>query len=78
IQRPYLPEPEPEPGIQGMFRRFIALVSDPATWRDYLWVVTDPFVAMFTAALPAMLILYGIWGYVLAAFAGDLIGHYGG
>ncbi|WP_309237234.1 sensor histidine kinase [Actinomadura sp. BRA 177] len=78
IQRPYLPEPEEEPGLHGYFKRFIALISDPATWRDYLWVVVDPFVAIFTAALPGLLILYGLWGYVLAAFAGDLIGHYGG
>ena len=78
IERPYLPEPEVEPGLQGYLKRFVALISDPATWRDYLWVVVDPFVALFTAALPAMLILYGIWGYLLAAFAGDLIGDHGG
>ncbi|GGT61706.1 histidine kinase [Actinomadura citrea] len=78
IARPYLPEPEQEPGLHGMFKRFIALISDPATWRDYLWVLTDPVVSVFTAALPALLILYGVWGYVLAAFAGDMIGHYGG
>ncbi|MFB4305239.1 sensor domain-containing protein [Actinomadura sp. GTD37] len=78
IERPYLPEPEPEPGVHGYFKRFIALISDPATWRDYLWVVIDPVVALFTAALPGLLVLYGIWGYVLAAFAGDMIGHYGG
>jgi signal transduction histidine kinase len=78
IQRPYLPEPGPAPGLQGIIRRSLALISDPATWRDYLWVVTDPFVAMFTAALPSVMIVYGIWGYLLAAFAGDLIGHYGG
>ncbi|MEU8344593.1 sensor domain-containing protein [Spirillospora sp. NPDC048832] len=78
IERPYLPEPEEEPGLTGLFKRFIALVSDPATWRDYLWVLTDPFVSLLTAALPAMLILYGIWGYLLAAFAGDVIGDYGG
>ncbi|WP_245918788.1 sensor histidine kinase [Actinomadura mexicana] len=78
IARPYLPEPEQEPGLSGMFKRFVALISDPATWRDYLWVLTDPVVSVFTAALPALLILYGVWGYVLAAFAGDMIGHYGG
>ncbi|NDU74964.1 sensor histidine kinase [Actinomadura sp. DSM 109109] len=78
IARPYLPEPEREPGLNGVFRRFIALISDPATWRDYLWVLADPVVCLLTAALPAMLILYGVWGYVLAAFAGDMIGHYGG
>jgi signal transduction histidine kinase len=78
IQRPYLPEAEQEPGLNGLFKRFVALISDPATWRDYLWVVADPIVSIFTAALPGLLILYGIWGYVLAAFAGDMIGHYGG
>ncbi|MFB9196933.1 histidine kinase [Actinomadura verrucosospora] len=78
IARPYLPEPEREPGVHGMFKRFVALVSDPATWRDYLWTLTDPIVSVFTAALPGLLILYGVWGYVLAAFAGEMIGHYGG
>ncbi|MEU9840153.1 histidine kinase [Actinomadura sp. NPDC048032] len=78
IARPYLPEPEREPGVHGMFKRFVALVGDPATWRDYLWTLTDPIVSVFTAALPGLLILYGVWGYVLAAFAGEMIGHYGG
>ncbi|WP_245667292.1 sensor histidine kinase [Actinomadura macra] len=78
IERPYLPEPEPEPGLNGYFKRFIAMISDPATWRDYLWMVADPIVVMFTAALPGLLILYGLWGYVLAAFAGKLLHHYAG
>ncbi|GAA0247273.1 sensor domain-containing protein [Actinomadura nitritigenes] len=78
IERPYLPEPAPEPGVMGAVHRFLALARDPATWRDYLWVAADPFVALFTAALPGLLILYGLWGYAVAAFAGDMIGHYGG
>ncbi|WP_307801911.1 sensor histidine kinase [Actinomadura violacea] len=78
IERPYLPQPDTEPGFQGVMRRFIALICDPATWRDYLWVVADPFVALFTAALPAVLIGYGVWGYLLAGFAGKLIGDHGG
>ncbi|WP_121433402.1 sensor histidine kinase [Actinomadura pelletieri] len=78
IQRPYLPEEEIEPGLQGMLKRFISLIKDPATWRDYLWVVVDPCVTVFTAALPGLLILYGIWGFAVATFAGELIGHYGG
>ncbi|MFI0486891.1 sensor histidine kinase [Actinomadura sp. 9N215] len=78
IERPYLPEPEVEPGIHGMIKRFVRLISDPATWRDYLWVVVDPILVLFTAALPGLLILYGLWGYALAAFVGDLIGHYAG
>ncbi|QXJ23246.1 sensor domain-containing protein [Actinomadura graeca] len=78
IERPYLPEPDPEPGIAGRLKRFIAMISDPATWRDYLWIVADPIVVVFTAALPGLLVLYGLWGYFLAAFAGGMIGHYGG
>ncbi|MDL4818339.1 sensor domain-containing protein [Actinomadura sp. OS1-43] len=78
IERPYLPLPAPEPGVRGLMRRFVALASDPATWRDYLWVAADPVVSLFTAALPGLLIVYGLWGYAVAAFAGDMIGHYGG
>ncbi|WP_242614211.1 sensor histidine kinase [Actinomadura roseirufa] len=78
IERPYLPEPEAEPGLPGRFKSFVALISDPATWRDYLWVSVDPFVLAFTAALPIYMILYGIWGFLLAAFAGGLIADHGG
>ena len=78
ITRPYLPEPEAEPGINGSLRRFVALLSDPATWRDYLWVIADPLVLLFTAAMPGVLILYGVYGFLLAAFVGDLIGDNGG
>ncbi|TDD84101.1 sensor histidine kinase [Actinomadura rubrisoli] len=78
IERPYLPEPPGEQGFMGLLRRFVALISDPATWRDYLWLMIDPIVVTFTAALPGWLILYGVWGYCLATFAGGMIGHYGG
>ncbi|MEU8799216.1 sensor domain-containing protein [Spirillospora sp. NPDC048819] len=78
IERPYLPEPPEEPGLNGIVKRFVRLLTDPATWRDYLWVVADPVVVIFTAALPGLLILYGLWGYALATFAGGMIGHYGG
>ncbi|WP_230421198.1 sensor histidine kinase [Actinomadura soli] len=78
IERPYLPQPEVEPGFQGMLKRFVRLITDPATWRDYLWVVLDPVLVLFTAALPGLLVLYGLWGYVVAAFTGRWIGHYGG
>ncbi|WP_243718704.1 sensor histidine kinase [Actinomadura sp. 7K534] len=78
IARPYLPEPADEPGAQGMLKRFVSRFTDPATWRDYLWVLADPVVVMFTAALPALLIVYGLWGFALAAFAGGVIAGYGG
>ncbi|GGV22743.1 histidine kinase [Actinomadura cremea] len=79
IERPYLPDPEiTEAGFLGRFRLFMARWQDPATWRDYLWLLADPIVVFFTAALPGWLILYGTWGYLLAGFAGDEIVQAGG
>ncbi|MGH3240924.1 MAG: sensor domain-containing protein, partial [Spirillospora sp.] len=78
IARPYLPEPEVNPGLNGMIKRFVRLISDPATWRDYLWVAIDPIVVLFTAALPGLLVLYGLWGFAVATFVGGMIGHYAG
>ncbi|GAA4104986.1 sensor histidine kinase [Actinomadura miaoliensis] len=78
IERPYLPEPEPEPGVMGQLRRLWALVSDPATWRDLLWLAADPLVGAFTAALPGLLILYGVWGWMLAGGMADVIAVHGG
>ncbi|WP_233617517.1 sensor histidine kinase [Actinomadura sp. WAC 06369] len=79
IDRPYLPDPPPgEDGIKGRVRLFTARFQDPATWRDYLWLLADPLVVFFTAALPGWLILYGIWGYLLAGFAGGVIADAGG
>ncbi|WP_254715947.1 sensor histidine kinase [Actinomadura sp. WMMB 499] len=79
IERPYLPDPEiTEDGAMGRVRLFLARANDPATWRDYLWLLADPIVVGVTAALPAGMILYGIWGFVLAGFAGELIVNAGG
>ncbi|WP_030175633.1 sensor histidine kinase [Spirillospora albida] len=78
IERPYLPDPEREPGFSGEVKWFGARLSDPATWRDALWAILDPIVVMFTGALAFWLVLNGLWGYCLAAFAGDLIADAGG
>ncbi|HLV71537.1 signal transduction histidine kinase [Actinomadura hallensis] len=77
IERPYLPEHEYEAGAYGVLKRFVDRFTDPATWRDYLWTVADPVVVMFTAALPALFIVYGLWGFVLVAFGGALIVEHG-
>ncbi|MBE1532075.1 sensor histidine kinase [Actinomadura algeriensis] len=79
IDRPYLPDPERlEDGFKGRFRLLSSRLQDPATWRDYLWTLADPIVVFFTAALPGWLILYGIWGYLCAGFAGEIIVNAGG
>ncbi|MFC6886746.1 sensor histidine kinase [Actinomadura yumaensis] len=78
IERPYLPLPDTGTGLNGHVKRFVALMSDPATWRDWAWLAADPFVALFTASLSFLLVLYGVWGWLLAAFAGELIADAGG
>ncbi|MQY05651.1 sensor histidine kinase [Actinomadura macrotermitis] len=75
IERPYLPDP-PEP--ENVWQRFARLMADPATWRDLLWLFADPVVVLLTAALPFYLMLYGVWGWVLAAGVGGIIGDHGG
>ncbi|MFC9971671.1 sensor histidine kinase [Spirillospora sp. NPDC127200] len=76
VDRPYLPEPA---GAEdGVWQRFLRTVNDPATWRDLLWALAAPTVAVFTAALPAFLILWGVWGWLLAAGFGRLIVSLGG
>jgi len=78
IERPYLPAPEPEPGLMGLLHRLKWLVSDPATWRDLLWLTVAPFAGVVTAALPALLILYGAWGWLLAGGMAEVITAHGG
>ncbi|MFI0449039.1 sensor domain-containing protein [Actinomadura sp. 6N118] len=75
IERPYLPEPpeEEDPGFVGQWNRFLRLSSDPATWRDMAWLIADPIVVFFTAALPFYLVAYGLWGLILAGGVGDVI-----
>ncbi|MGK5552785.1 histidine kinase [Actinomadura kijaniata] len=73
VERPYLPAPS---GAEGRWDRFARLMADPATWRDLVWMLGEPVVALFTAQLPALLILYGLWGWILANGVGqELVRH---
>ncbi|MFD0855813.1 sensor domain-containing protein, partial [Actinomadura adrarensis] len=80
IERPYLPEPDTPDNTDSpvWMRRFARFIVEPATWRDWAFISIDPFVALFTAALPFVLILYGFWGWMLSLWAGDLITSHGG
>ncbi|WP_245627587.1 sensor histidine kinase [Actinomadura oligospora] len=73
VDRPYLPVPEGSP-----MQRFSAIIQDPATWRDMAFLLLDPIVAAFTASLSFLLFLYGVYGWVLAAFVGRIIKEHGG
>jgi signal transduction histidine kinase len=71
--RPYRPRPDAVPdGWTGRLRRCQWLLTDPATWRELLWLLVDPIVGGFLALLPLALILEGVFGFVLTAFAGPM------
>ncbi|MFD8597134.1 sensor domain-containing protein [Kitasatospora sp. NPDC059646] len=78
IREPYLPRPEAEPGVQGLWVRFRSILADPATWRDLLWLLVDPAVGFVLLLLPLTVVGYGVLGLLepwvretLAAHGGD-------
>ena len=66
IPVPYRPLPDRRPGFAGAFQRTVALLTDPATWRELVWVYVDAIAGSFLAMLPVGLILQGLYGYFLA------------
>jgi signal transduction histidine kinase len=60
IPVPYRPRPD---GL-GVFRRYWWVVSDPATWRDLLWLLLAIPVGLVLGLVPFCLIVYGLEGVV--------------
>ncbi|WP_234540620.1 sensor histidine kinase [Streptomyces shenzhenensis] len=56
VARPYAPAPE---GRWPM--RFWAVLRDPATWRDWAWLVVNSVTGWFTYGLSLLLFLCGIF-----------------
>ncbi|MGA5897837.1 sensor histidine kinase [Streptomyces venetus] len=59
----YRPLPE---GATPWARTF-GMLSDPATWRDLLWLPVDMTAGFVTALLPAVLLVYPLEGFAIAA-----------
>ncbi|MGW6526271.1 sensor histidine kinase [Streptomyces sp. NPDC054962] len=57
----------PVPATANPFRRTYALLRDPATWRDLLWLLVDMPAGYLTALLPAVLVFYPLEGLALPA-----------
>ncbi|MGW1175371.1 sensor domain-containing protein [Kitasatospora sp. NPDC002543] len=63
---PYRPEPpEFEKDIVGWIRRCKWILTDPATWRDLLWLLLNSVVGMI-GFLPAAVLYYVLEGLALA------------
>ena len=69
IAAPYRPLPAGQDiGVWWWLRRRLEwLLSDPATWRDLLWLAVDACAGWVLAAGPACLILYGLADAVVPA-----------
>ncbi|MBT2400062.1 sensor domain-containing protein [Streptomyces sp. ISL-100] len=68
IPVPYRPMPtDLRGGFVGQVERCTLMLKDPATWRDFLWLLADMTVGSVSALLPAVLFLYPVESLVLAA-----------
>ncbi|MFJ6199915.1 sensor histidine kinase [Micromonospora sp. NPDC092111] len=67
IGTPYLPGPSLEPGVVGWVQRCRSILTDPATWRDLLFLLLNVVVGFALGLLPATLLIYSVEGLVLSA-----------
>ncbi|MFE7411503.1 sensor histidine kinase [Streptomyces laurentii] len=66
VETPYRPAPaEFERDIVGWMRRCKWILTDPASWRDLLWLLLNPVVGMI-GFLPAAVLYYALEGLALA------------
>ncbi|MFW6692185.1 sensor histidine kinase [Streptomyces sp. MAR4 CNX-425] len=77
IGDPYLPARDTEPGAKGRFQRTMGILSDPATWRDLLWMLVNPVAGVLILVLPLTFFAYGVLG-VLMPFLWEPIADAGG
>ncbi|MFJ8633639.1 sensor histidine kinase [Streptomyces sp. NPDC093568] len=61
------PAYRPLPKDANPWARTFGMLGDPATWRDLLWLPVDMTAGFFTALLPAVLLIYPLEGFVIAA-----------
>ncbi|MFE9646689.1 sensor histidine kinase [Streptomyces sp. NPDC006365] len=57
----------PVPKDANPWTRTFGMLRDPATWRDLRWLPVDMTAGFVTALLPAVLVLYPLEGFALAA-----------
>jgi signal transduction histidine kinase len=65
IAEPYRPQPRSETGFSGWWQRCWWILSDPATWRDLLWLFLNAIVGFALLVIPASLVLYGTLGLAM-------------
>ncbi|MGW1749910.1 sensor histidine kinase [Streptomyces sp. NPDC002092] len=68
----------PIPEGANPWTRTYALLRDPAVWRDLRWLQVDMTAGYITALLPAVLVLYPLEGFAVAAGLWRPLSAYGG
>jgi len=80
IAEPYRAYREPGPGA-STWRRFGQasgqLITEPATWRDLLWMTADSLLIWLLPAIPVTVVGWGLFGVLMPAYW-DPIVHAGG
>lgn len=68
IRSPYRPMPREAAGkgFRARLRRLRWQLSDPATWRDLLWTITNVPVGLALGLIPASLLVYGLGGCLVS------------
>ncbi|MEW1679734.1 sensor domain-containing protein [Streptomyces sp. NPDC093594] len=61
------PSYRPLPKDANPWARTFGMLSDPATWRDLLWLPVDMTAGFVTALLPPALVVYPLEGFAVAA-----------
>ncbi|MDT5039270.1 MAG: hypothetical protein QOE51_255 [Actinoplanes sp.] len=63
IARPYRPVPQ-RAGLIG-WRRWRWIMTDPASWRDFAWLIPGALIGLALALLSVLIPLYGVVGILL-------------
>jgi signal transduction histidine kinase len=65
------------PASGGVWRRFGRasgqLATDPATWRDLLWMTVDPVASCVLAVFPAGALAWGLFGVLMPAYWSPIV-----
>ena len=76
IPEPYRPYREPDPRA-GTWRRFGQasgqLITEPATWRDLLWMTLDPLLIWLLPAIPVTIVGWGLFGVLMPAYWNPIV-----
>ncbi|NJQ03393.1 sensor histidine kinase [Streptomyces sp. PLAI1-29] len=58
------------PRYRAMERKLQRYITDPATWRDFVWAAVSPVLAV-VAAVPLAAVCYAVFGLLLPALTGQ-------